>query len=236
VNGEFKFERHKADLYKKVRDGSAIEVSSKHIRQFDKEFFAFTQANQSMEVLEIGCGSGLFLRYLLHRGFRFVTGVDYDENLRDALVDLKEAGYTIELTDAETYVDRNLDSLFFDRIVLFDLLEHIDLNDCVRLLRKLHGMLNEGGKILIRVPNMTTPWGLRLQFDSFDHVTLFSPGRLHELATLTSYKISAIAGQTTGKSRKVLFQRCLHWTLSRLLPYHPEIWEAALICTFEKAE
>jgi cyclopropane fatty-acyl-phospholipid synthase-like methyltransferase len=236
MNEKFQFEKHKADFYGLVRDGTAVEISSKHIRQFDKEFLAFTQANQSMEVLDIGCGPGLFLRYLLHRGFSFVTGIDYDENLRDALVDVKEAGYTIELTDAETYVDRNLGSLFFDRIVLFDILEHIDLNDCVSLLRKLHGMLSEGGKILIRVPNTTSPWGLRLQFDSFDHITLFTPGRLHELATLTDYKVSAIAGQTTGKRRKVFFQRCLHWTLSRLLPYHPEIWEAALICTFEKAE
>lgn len=236
MNGEFQFEKNKTDLYKKVRDVSVIEVSPKHIRQFDKEFLAFTQANQSMEVLDIGCGSGLFLRYLLHRGFNFVTGIDHDENLRDALVDVEESGYTIELTDAETYVDRNLGSLFFDRIVLFDILEHIDLNGCVRLLRKLRGMLNKSGKILIRVPNTTSPWGLRMQFDSFDHVTLFSPGRLHELATLANCKISAIAGQTTGKPRKVLFQRCLHWTLSRLLPYHPEIWEAALICTFEKDE
>jgi hypothetical protein len=75
-----------------------------------------------------------------------------------------------------------------------------------------------------------------MQFDTFDHITLLSPGRLHELATVTSYKISAISGQTTGKSRKVFFQRCLHWALSRLLPYHPEIWEAALICTFEKVD
>lgn len=236
MSSEFQYEKHKVDLYKKVRDISVIEVSPKHIRQFDKEFLAFTQANQSMKVLDIGCGPGLFLRYLLHRGFSFVTGVDHDENLRDALVDVEEAGYTIELTDVETYVDRNLGSLFFNRIVLFDILEHLHLDDCVSLLRKLHGMLSKGGKIVIRVPNTTSPWGLRLQFDSFDHITLFSPGRLHELATLTSYKITAIAGQTTGKSRKVLFQRCLHWTLSRLLTYHPEIWEAGLICTFEKAE
>jgi len=221
MESDFNFKREKADFYKGVRNNSRIEVSSKHIRQFDKEFTAFTQANPSMEVLEIGCGSGLFLRYLLHQGFCFVTGVDYDENLKGALKDLEEAGYTIELTDAEAYVDKNLNSLFFDRIILFDVLEHIELNDCVKLLRKLHGMLNEGGKILIRVPNTTSPWGLRMQFNTFDHIALFSPGRLHELAKMTSYKISAISGQTTGKLRKVWFQQCLHWTLSRLLPYHP---------------
>lgn len=111
MESDFNFKREKADFYKGVRNNSRIEVSSKHIRQFDKEFTAFTQANPSMEVLEIGCGSGLFLRYLLHQGFRFVTGVDYDENLKGALKDLEEAGYTIELTDAEAYVDKNLNSL-----------------------------------------------------------------------------------------------------------------------------
>lgn len=236
MNREFRFEKHKVDFYKQVRDGTAVEISSKHIRQFDKEFYTFTGANQSMSVLDIGCGSGLFLRYLLYRDFHFVTGVDYDENLRDALTDVDKAGFTIEITDAETYVDRNQGSLIFDRIVLFDILEHMDLNECVRFLRKLHGILGDNGKILIRVPNVTSPWGLRLQFDTFDHITLFSPGRLRDLATLTDYKVSAIEGQTTGKRRKVFFQHCLHWILSRLLPYHPDIWEAALICTFEKAK
>ena len=236
MNREFQFEKHKADFYKQIRDGTAVEISSKHLRQFDKEFMTFAEAIRSMSVLDIGCGSGLFLRYLLYRDFNSVTGVDYDENLRDALQDVEEAGCTIEIADAETYVDRNLGSLFFDRIVLFDILEHMELDECIGFLRKLHGMLNDKGKILIRVPNVTSPWGLRMQFDTFDHVTLFSPGRLHDLATLTGYKVSAIAGQTTGKRRKVFLQRCLHWLLSRVLTYHPEIWEAALICTFEKAE
>lgn len=236
MNDEFQFKRDKGAFYKSVRDRSAIALSAKHLRQFDTEFTAFTGAEPSMSVLEIGCGSGLFLRYLLQRGFADVTGVDYDENLRHVLSDVQEAGYSVELTDAESYVDRNLDSRSFDRIVLFDILEHLDLDDGARLLRKLTAILRGGGKILVRVPNATSPWGLRMQFDTFDHVTLYSPGRLHDLATLTGYTVTAIAGQTTGKPRKVLFQRCLHWMLSRLLPYHPEIWEAALICTFEKAD
>jgi 2-polyprenyl-3-methyl-5-hydroxy-6-metoxy-1,4-benzoquinol methylase len=236
MNDEFQFKRDKGEFYKNVRDRSAVAISRKHIRQFDTEFTAFTGADRSMSVLEIGCGSGLFLRYLMQCGFADVTGVDYDEGLQDVLSDVREGGYAIELTDAESYVDENADSRSFDRIVLFDILEHLELDDGARLLRKLTAMVGDGGKILIRVPNSTSPWGLRMQFDTFDHVTPYSPGRLHDLATLTGYAVTAMAGQTTGKPRKVRFQRCLHWMLSRLLPYHPEIWEAALICTFEKAE
>jgi 2-polyprenyl-3-methyl-5-hydroxy-6-metoxy-1,4-benzoquinol methylase len=234
MKNEFQFKASKADLYKAIRDKSAVEISDKHLRQFDTEFFTFTETDQSMSVLDIGCGTGLFLRYLLHRGFTSVTGIDYDENLKGTLSDLEQAGCGIEFSEAEAYIDANLGVRYFDRIVLFDILEHIELDDCVRFLRKLHGVLNAGGKILIRVPNITSPWGIRMQFDSFDHVTIFSPGRLHELAAYSDLKIGSIAGQVTGKRRKVLFQQSLHWILSRVLAYHPEFWEASLICTFEK--
>jgi 2-polyprenyl-3-methyl-5-hydroxy-6-metoxy-1,4-benzoquinol methylase len=234
MDDDFQFERDKIDLYKRVRDRSASPLSPKHLRQYDAEFLAFTGADPTQSVLQIGCGSGLFLRFLAARGFTDVTGVDSDEGLGDVLADLKDNDYVIALTDGEAYVDRHQDSRTFDRIVLLDILEHLALDDGARLLGKLKGMLETDGKILIRVPNATSPWGIRMQFDTFDHVTPYAPGRLRELALLAGYDMTAIAGQTTGKPRKVFFQRCLHWILSRLLPYHPEIWEAALVCTFEK--
>ncbi|MFQ5765490.1 MAG: class I SAM-dependent methyltransferase, partial [Rhodospirillales bacterium] len=169
-----------------------------------------------------------------HRGFRDAVGIDYDENMADALAEAEIAGFTVETMEAEAYVDRIQGRKRFDRIVLLDILEHIELDKCVSVLMKLHGILNPGGRILVRVPNATSPWGLRMQFDTFDHVTVFTPGRLHELAALSGYRVAALEGQNTGKRRKVFFQRCLHWTLARLLPYHPEIWEPAVICTFEE--
>ncbi|MBI2978515.1 MAG: class I SAM-dependent methyltransferase, partial [Rhodospirillales bacterium] len=184
--------------------------------------------------LDIGCGAGVFLQYLHHRGFRDVAAVDYDENMRDALADIEQAGFAVESMEAEAFIDRVKGQRRFDRIVLFDILEHMELDQCVSLLGKLHGILNSGGKILIRVPNVTSPWGLRMQFDTFDHVTIFSPGRIQELAMLSGYTVTALKGEISGKRRKIIFQRCLHWMLARLLPYHPEIWEPLVICTFEE--
>jgi len=230
----FRFADHKTQAYKDIRDRSAINIDAKHVRQFDREFLAFACAEPTMSVLDVGCGAGLFLQYLKHRGFRDVVAVDYDEHMRAALAGVEQAGFTIETTEAEAYVDKVQGRRRFDRIVLFDILEHMELDQCVSILRKLHGILDAGGKILIRVPNVSSPWGLRMQFDTFDHVTPFSPGRLHEIAVLAGYRVTALVGQNTGKRRKVFFQQCLHWTLARLLPYHPEIWEPAVICTFEE--
>lgn len=230
----FRFADHKAQAYKNFRDRSAITLGTKHVRQFDRAFLAFTGAEPTMSVLDIGCGAGVFLRYLKHRGFRDVVAVDYDENIHTALAEVEQSGFTVESMEAEAFVARVQGQRRFDRIVLFDILEHMELDQCVSLLCKLHGILNSGGKILIRVPNVTSPWGLRMQFDTFDHVTLFSPGRVRELAALSAYRVTALKGEISGKRRKIIFQRCLHWMLARLLPYHPEIWEPLVICTFEE--
>ncbi|MFQ5766048.1 MAG: class I SAM-dependent methyltransferase, partial [Rhodospirillales bacterium] len=77
----FRFEDQKAEAYKEFRDRSPINLGAKHIRQFDREFLAFTEADSGMSVLDVGCGAGLFLQYLKHRGFRDAVGIDYDENM-----------------------------------------------------------------------------------------------------------------------------------------------------------
>lgn len=223
----------KAEAYKRVRDSSAVSLGKKHLRQFDDEFLTFCGADNTMSVLDIGCGVGVFLSYLKHRGFQDIAGIDYDENLATALQPLKEAGCTIEFSDAESFVDKVSGERTFDRIVLFDILEHMPVEDSVKLLRKLRSILADDGRILIRVPNVTSPWGLRMQFDCFDHVTMFSPGRLGELAIMSGYKVRALKGQTTGKRRKVIIQNAIHYLLSRILTYHPEVWEAAIVCTME---
>jgi hypothetical protein len=48
MKNEFQFKASKADLYKAIRDKSAVEISDKHLRQFDTEFFTFTETDQSM--------------------------------------------------------------------------------------------------------------------------------------------------------------------------------------------
>jgi len=232
----FQFESDKSELYKNVRDASGKTLRPKEIRQFDKEFLAFSAADPSMSVLELGCGAGLLLQYLKHKGFKDVTGIDYDENLTGVLSELDGDGVATEISDAEAYLDRIQGARVFDRIVIFDVLEHFDLDSSVRILSKVRSVLAEGGKVLIRVPNSTSPWGLRMQFGTFDHVTMFSPGRLYELAKITGFEATAMAGHTIGKRRKVFFERLLHGILSRILTYHPEIWEAALVCIYEKTE
>ena len=52
------------------RRGQGCLLKRKHIRQFGKDFVASSGFAPTMSVLELGCGNGLFLRYLDHLGVK----------------------------------------------------------------------------------------------------------------------------------------------------------------------
>lgn len=226
------FQQSKAAIYKSHRQRAPIVLKKKHIRQFDEEFERLTAAELSMSVLEIGCGAGIFLRYLRYKGFENVTAIDYDENLKDVLADL--SCYELHFGDASEIVESLTNKKTFDRIVLFDVIEHMPIDGILAMMRRLDSVLAPGGKILIRVPNVSSPWGLNVFFGSFDHVTPFSPGRIHELSHITGFRCTTIVGQTTGKLRRKILQRVLHAVLSKALTSPPDIWEENLLCVLER--
>jgi len=220
--------------YKGERDLSYFALHKKHIRQYDAEFLAITNAKTSMSVLEIGCGSGIFSRYLKHKGFTDVVCLDSDKRLAPVLGDLDP--FQVVLEEAETYIASITGKRTFDLIVLQDVLEHLPLEKSCSLFKAFHNALAVGGRVLIRVPNMSSPWGARLFYGNFDHITAFSPDRIREFAALTDFHVVSLVGQKTGKRRKQIAANVLHAFLSRILPEHPKIWEANLVALLEKQE
>jgi len=212
------------------RDRPALKA--KHLRQFDREFLHASGADPSMRVLEIGCGTGIFLRYLVKRGFTNILAIDSDAGLAPVLDDLK--GVDIRLADAAQLVP-TLPPAGFDRIALFDVAEHIPLQALCELMRTLQTLLAPGGRIVLRVPNCESPWGLKCFFGSFDHVTPLTSGRFEELAAATGFKVARLFGSDTGEGLRKLAQTLLHGLLSRCLVYRPDVWEVCLVAVLEPA-
>lgn len=219
-------------FYKSHRDRSATELKNKHIAQYDHEFETLTASDAAMSVLEIGCGSGNFLRYLRHKNYKSFVGVDMDDQLADALSDLSDA--EIYLDDVSETLETHLSGRTFDRIVLFDVLEHIDLPMLRELMKTLHSHIAPGGKVLIRVPNVESPWGLKMQFGTFDHVTPLGPGRLAELAIMTDWHCERCFPQPPMNPIRRTKEALANGILSFLLSYKPDIWTANVLAVFSK--
>ncbi|GAB3503522.1 hypothetical protein GCM10027341_32770 [Spirosoma knui] len=100
-------------------------------------------------VLDLGCGSGVFSRYLAEKGC-LVTGIDGSETMISLCEQQKMSStlqYYVEpipLENAKVYMSQ-------DAIVASSLLEYID--EMPAVLRQIDQMLKPGGLLLVSMPN-----------------------------------------------------------------------------------
>ena len=220
-------------FYKSHRERSAITFKKKHQKQYDEEFTKLTTSTPSMSVLEIGCGTGLFLRYLNTKGYTEIVGIDIDENLSSSLENIKNT--EIYLDDVLSILESKLNNRKFDRIVMLDVAEHMQLDVLVKLLKLLNkNHINKKGRLLLRVPNIESPWGLKMFFGTFDHIIPFSKGRMFELGKMAGWSCLRVCPQPVGNKIRNFKEIFLNSVLGFLLSYHPDIWSANLLVVYEK--
>jgi SAM-dependent methyltransferase len=122
-------------------------------------FARFANRERSLDMLEIGCGTGTVLSSLRTRGNLRLTGSEiYLRGLRYARTRLPEVEF-IQL-DATNIPFREA----FDVVGAFDVLEHIDADELV--MRQAFGALRPGGLFVVTVPQYQWMWS---QLDELVH-------------------------------------------------------------------
>lgn len=93
-------------------------------------------------VLDIGCGNGLYSKFLEEKGYKVLLADVADRR------DQRAKNLPFRLMDAE-----KPDSMDggFDNIIAFDIVEHLD--DDGAFIERCYGMLNAGGRMFVSVPN-----------------------------------------------------------------------------------
>ncbi len=113
---------------------------------------------RELQVLDVGCGSGVHGAELTRIHAHKVTGVDLSASSIGKAQQRLEAAHVADVTTPEAYpfVGRQL----FDVILFSDMLEH--LTDPDDVLRRHLRLLAPGGSVLISIPNVAI-WDVRLK-------------------------------------------------------------------------
>lgn len=132
----------------------------------------YLPSNKDSLILDIGCGSGELLFALKRRGYKNVCGIDLDES---AVKWVKRNGVSCEKVDVMQYQPQ----LKYDFIIMSHVLEHIPKSQTIQVLAHIREeLLNEGGKLFVRVPNAQSYTGCYWAYEDFSHCTLFTAGSL----------------------------------------------------------
>jgi SAM-dependent methyltransferase len=140
---------------------------------------------ESLNVLEIGFGNGSFFDYSKSIGWS-ISGIELIPNLREIA----------EKNGFDTYKsisDLN-NKVKFDLIVAFDVVEHIDSEDLVDFLKKIHNLLKSNGLFIMRVPNGSSPLGLANQHGDVTHRNIITESKMEFWAKSANLRINYRGG------------------------------------------
>lgn len=210
------------DSYGAFKDYAAPHLKANEAKRFDAQFWRPAGCNPEMSFLELGCGTGLFLVYLVEKGCRDFLGIDHDPQLKEWIPESLADHY--QQADISEFIANGAGGRRFDRIALFDVLEHFAPEDGRQLLQGLAGLLNPGGRIVIRVPNNASPWGQQYQQGDLTHRAAYTPGSLRQLAVAAGLECQACHPVVQGSPRRQFTERIVHGFLRWALVAPPEIW------------
>jgi SAM-dependent methyltransferase len=150
----------------------------------------FLKLDLDCKILDVGCGSGEFIKELYRHGYRKILGID--PNLKEDI----DLGENIKLKKLNL-VDLNES---FDVITLNHSLEH--MNKIENIFHKISELLSNNGVCIIRIPNIES-FSFR-KFQTFwtginppYHFILPSIGAINNLCEKFDLKIFKIKGEQT---------------------------------------
>lgn len=215
------------------RKGQGVQLKAKHIRQFTRDFVVAGSFVPTMSVLELGCGNGLFLQFLHHLGTQRFLGVDGDPRVLAELP--PHLADKVRISDFNDFF-ANAGQELFDRVVLFDVLEHFSADDGAALLRSVSTLLHPGGRIIIRTPNMASPFGLGVQYNDVTHRTCYTPGSMSQVARVAGLRLVSTHAQAYTSAWREVREKAMTSVLSWFIAAPPAIWAPNFIGVLEAAE
>ena len=139
--------------------------------------------DRAAPILDVGCGLGYLLQYLKEAGYTRAAGIDLSpqqaEHCRGVGLE------NVEEAEAVDYLSRHKGE--FDRVLAFDLLEHLTRAEGLDFLDATRAALGPGGKVIMRVPNMSNLFASKSRYVDITHETGYTEHSVRQMLMLAGF-------------------------------------------------
>lgn len=139
----------------------------------------------SGSLLEIGFGSGHFLKWARSKGMH-VVGVEVNHNFVQSA---QNAGLEVYHLPLQKLAELKASVKKFDTVVILDVLEHLYPDEILNLFKSIYPLMDANGKIICRFPNGLSPFATQTQWADITHVTVLTPERMRQIGLATGFKV-----------------------------------------------
>jgi SAM-dependent methyltransferase len=170
----------------------------------------FVPHERRSRILDLGCGYGAFVYFLVREGYTDVIGVDVSAEQVEIAHRL---GLTnVHLAANQVFVD-GIANTEFDVILLMDVLEHLTGPQLLELLAGVRRILRPGGICIAHVPNAEGIFGMRVRFGDLTHEWAFTRQSVVQLTNALGFNdVEIVEDRPVVHGLTSLLRRVL-WTV-----------------------
>jgi len=158
-------------------------------KQFEYNYKKYFSPVPSSKILDIGVGRGEMLSCMRDWGYAY-HGIDISES---TIKYCKSRKLNCEIVrdTAEWLTDNQVK---YDLITCLDVVEHVPRDKVIDFLSAIHSNLSDGGKAIIQVPNLQSPYGYLHHFNDFTHVSGFVEHSLAQVLIASGFTRFTFSG------------------------------------------
>lgn len=139
----------------------------------------FVGLSKDAKILDFGCGIGQFLFYLKKEGFQNLVGIDISKTQIELALQMQPQVDFRHISNPFFFLKQQRE--WYDVIVINDVLEHIEKNQIVSMLRVIYQSLKPRGIVLIKTINSAYPLSHSSRYLDLTHTISFHEKSLVQL-------------------------------------------------------
>lgn len=175
---------YRAALYSSYVDGhQGVLPEQRNQARMAADVLRRLPQERSARILDVGCGQGMLVRFLLADGYEAVCGIDVSADQIDLARRLGTPH--VDQADLFGFADRNPQQ--YDAVVALDVIEHFDRADVQRVFDAFARLLRPGGILVLRTPNGASPYSGRYLFSDLTHGVIYTNRSLEQVAAVTGF-------------------------------------------------